>query len=49
VEAKATVTKLKQDTDGHQRWKAPEECSVIHAFKLAWLMFVFHPFPKLVA
>jgi hypothetical protein len=35
VEAKATVTKLKRDTDGHQRWKAPEECSVIHAFNLA--------------
>jgi hypothetical protein len=35
VEAKATVTKLKRDTDGHQRWKAPEECSVIHAVNLA--------------
>ena len=47
VEAKATVTKLKRNTDGHQRWKAPEERLVVHASSLTSLMSAFHPFRTL--
>lgn len=43
VEAETAITKLKRDSDGDYRRKAPEECAFTHARNLARLTSAFHP------